>query len=81
MEHSRFERIRQNLQACDNLTKGKKSIEIEETMKLENASSSNQEKRMQFDECDEEEMSDFECEQEREMRGQVNNAWSNPVEI
>ena len=59
--------------------KENKSIEIEETTKLENASNSNQEKRMQFDECDEEEVSDYECEQEREMRGQVNNAWSNPV--
>ena len=36
---------------------------------------------MQFDECDKDEVSDYECKQEREMRGQVNNAWSNPVEI
>ena len=50
-------------------------------MKLEYASNSNQEKRMQFDDCDEEEVSDYKCKQEREMRGQVNNGWSNPVEI
>jgi len=59
----------------------KESIEMEEIMKSENASYDNQQKRVEFDECEEEELLDYMSEQEIEMRRQMKKKCGQPVEI
>ena len=53
---------------------------MEETMKSENASYG-QQNRLEFDECEEEELLDHKSKQEKEMKRQMKKACSESVEI